>query len=85
MSSKIEFKCSKCGGKRFLVKVWLEVSLEVDSTTGKIKYEWIDDVKCANLACDQEPSKELKMLLAEKAKSIISALRKEKLEVSISG
>jgi hypothetical protein len=85
MSNKIEFKCSKCGGKRFLVKIWLEIALEVDSITGKIKYEWIDDVKCANLACDQEPSKELKMVLAEKAKTIINALRKEKLEVSISG
>ena len=85
MSSDIEFTCSKCGGKRFLVKVWLEFVVEVDSTEGEIKYEWIDDVKCANLDCDQEPSNGLKMLLAEKVKTIIKALREEDLEINISG
>lgn len=85
MSSEIKFECSKCGGKRFLVKVWLEFGVEVDSTKGSIKYEWIDNVKCGNLACYEEPPKELKMLLGEKVKTIIKALQKEKLKVNISG
>ena len=85
MASVIEFTCSKCGGKRFLVKVWLEFGVEVDSTVGSIKYEWVDNVKCANLACNKEPSKELKMLLGEKVRTIIKALQKEKLEINISG
>ena len=85
MSIDVEFTCSKCGGKRFLVKVWLEFVVEVDSVKGEIKYEWIDDVRCANLNCDQEPSKDLKMILAEKVKTIIKALREEDLEIHISG
>ncbi len=84
MSTEIDFKCDKCGGKTFLVRTWLEIAVEVDSTTGKIKYEWIDSVKCANLACNAEPSKDLKILLGEKVKTIIQSLRKEKLKVNAS-
>lgn len=85
MSSEIEFTCSKCGGKHFLVKVWLEIAVEVDSTKGSIKYEWVDGVVCADLTCAEEPPKDLKMLLGEKVKTIIKTLRKEKLEVNVGG
>ena len=84
MSTEISFKCEKCGEDRFLVKTWLEFIVEVDSTKGEIKYEWIDDVRCANLACDAKPPQALKMLLAEKVKTIVQALRKEKLKVNAS-
>jgi len=84
MSTKIDFKCAKCGGTRFLVRTWLEIAVEVDSATGEIKYEWIDSVKCADLSCQEEPSKELKMILGEKTKTILKSLRGEKLEIDVS-
>lgn len=84
MSMDIDFTCSECGGKTFLVRAWLEIEVEVDSTDGKIKYEWIDSVKCANLSCNSEPPKNLKMILGEKVKTIMEAMRKEKLKLGVS-
>jgi predicted nucleic-acid-binding Zn-ribbon protein len=82
MSTKVmSAKCPKCGGEDFLVRVWSDINVNLSRNFGTVKYDWIEKVTCANVACGYElpVSDELRMKLADTVKHILSGMKKETL------
>lgn len=46
--------CPKCGSEEFLVNLYVELKIDPNRNFGNVKYDWIDKVSCANMACNYQ-------------------------------
>jgi len=80
-----EVVCPKCGKEEFLVRMFVDMTINPDTNFGTIKYDWIEKVTCAQIKCGydlkDDVDEEIRMGIIGIAKRILATMRAETLMI----